>query len=82
MKTNMVLPYLDTLSFLSVVNDKDILPLLNIDPRIASTAPFNMLIYKKLDENVTHVGHIMPTAFLDMIGIEDQKVRRYLYSFH
>ena len=66
---------LDTLSFLSVVNDKEILPLLNIDPRIASTAPFNMLIYKKLDENVTHVGHIMPTAFLDMIGIEDQKVR-------
>jgi uncharacterized protein (DUF302 family) len=34
-----------------------------------------MLIYKKLDENVTHVGHIMPTAFLDMIGIEDQKAR-------
>jgi len=66
---------LDTLSFLSVVNDKEILPLLNIDPRIASTAPFNMLIYKKLDENVTHVGHIMPTAFLDMIGIEDKKVR-------
>ena len=66
---------LDTLSFLSVVNDKVMLPLLNIDPRIASTAPFNMLIYKKLDENMTHVGHIMPTAFLDMIGIEDQKVR-------
>jgi uncharacterized protein (DUF302 family) len=66
---------LDTLSFLSVVNDKEILPLLNIDPRIASTAPFNMLIYKKLNENVTHVGHIMPTAFLDMIGIEDPKVR-------
>ena len=66
---------LDTLSFLSVVNDKAILPLLNIDPRIASTAPFNMLIYKKLDENNSHVGHIMPEAFLDMIGIEDQKVR-------
>lgn len=66
---------LDTLSFLSVVNDKAILPLLNIDPRIASTAPFNMLIYKKLDEDKTHVGHIMPEAFLDMIGIEDKKVR-------
>jgi uncharacterized protein (DUF302 family) len=66
---------LDTLSFLSVVNDKVILPLLNIDPRIASTAPFNMLIYKTLDENKTHVGHIMPEAFLDMIGIEDKKVR-------
>jgi len=24
---------------------------------------------------VTNVGHIMPTAFLDMIGIEDQKLR-------
>jgi len=66
---------LDTLSFLSVANDKVILPLLNIDPRIASTAPFNMLIYKKLDENKTHTGHIMPTAFLDMIGITDPKVR-------
>lgn len=66
---------LDTLSFLSVVNDKTILPLLNIDPRIASTAPFNMLIYKKLNESTTHVGHIMPEAFLDMIGIEDKKVR-------
>ena len=66
---------LDTLSFLSVVNDKAILPLLNIDPRIASTAPFNMLIYKTLDENVSHVGHIMPEAFLDMIGIEEKEVR-------
>jgi len=66
---------LDTLSFLSVTNDKVILPLLNIDPRIAATAPFNMLIYKKLNEKVTHAGHIMPTAFLDMIGISDKKVR-------
>ncbi len=66
---------LDTLSFLSVANDKVILPLLNLDPRIAATAPFNMLIYKKLDENVTHTGHIMPTAFLDMAGITNPKVR-------
>lgn len=66
---------LDTLSFLSVANDKVILPLLNIDPRIAAAAPFTMLIYKKLNENVTHTGHIMPTAFLDMIGISDKKVR-------
>ncbi len=66
---------LDLLSFLSVANDKMILPLLNIDPRIASTAPFNMLIQKKLDEKVTHVGHLVPAAFLDMIGIKDQKVR-------
>lgn len=66
---------LDTLSFLSVVNDKAVLPLLNIDPRIAATAPFNMLIYKKLDENNSHVGHIMPEAFLEMIGIKDKEIR-------
>ncbi|MEY3001772.1 MAG: hypothetical protein RLZZ428_147 [Pseudomonadota bacterium] len=66
---------LDTLSFLSVVNDKAILPLLNIDPRVAATAPFNMLIYKTLSENTTHVGHIVPQALLDMIGIKDEKVR-------
>lgn len=66
---------LDVLSFLSVVNDKVIIPLLNIDPRIAGFAPFNMLIHKKLDENVTHVGHLMPKTMLDILGIENEEVR-------
>ena len=66
---------LDVLSFMSVVNDDNVLPLLNIDPRIAAFSPFNMLIHKKLDEKNTHVGHLMPEAILDMIGIEDAKVR-------
>lgn len=66
---------LDVLSFLPVVNDKVILPLLNIDPRIAGFAPFNMLIYKKLDENVTHVGHLMPKTMLDILEIENKEVR-------
>jgi len=66
---------LDVLSFMSVVNNDNILPLLNIDPRIAAFSPFNMLIHKKLDEKNTHVGHLMPSAILDMIGIEDAKVR-------
>lgn len=66
---------LDVLSFLPVVNDKVIIPLLNIDPRIAGFAPFNMLIYKKLDENVTHVGHLMPKTMLDILGIENEEVR-------
>lgn len=73
---------LDVLSFMSVVNDDNILPLLNIDPRIAAFSPFNMLIYKKLDEKNTHVGHLMPEAILDMIGIEDAKVRaEFIASF-
>lgn len=66
---------LDVLSFLPVVNDKVIIPLLNIDPRIAGFAPFNMLIYKKLDENVTHVGHLTPKTMLDILGIENREVR-------
>ncbi len=66
---------LDVLSFMPVVNDKVIIPLLNIDPRIAGFAPFNMLIHKKLDENVTHVGHLMPKTMLDILGIENKEVR-------
>jgi len=66
---------LDVLSFMPIVNDREILPLLNIDPRIAGFAPFNMLIHKKLDEKNTHVGHLMPTAILDMLGIKDKTAR-------
>jgi len=66
---------LDVLSFMPVVNDKIIIPLLNIDPRIAGFAPFNMLIHKKLDENVTHVGHLMPKVMLDILDIKDKEVR-------
>jgi uncharacterized protein (DUF302 family) len=66
---------LDVLSFMPVVNDGVILPLLNIDPRIAGFAPFNMLIHKKLDENVTHVGHLQPKVMLDILDIKDKEVR-------
>ena len=71
---------LDVLSFMSVVNDENILPLLNIDPRIATFSPFNMLIYKKLDEKNTHVGHLVPEAMLDIVGIDDPKVRAEFIS--
>lgn len=66
---------LDVLSFMPVVNNKVMLPLLNIEPRIAGFGPFNMLIHKRLDENVTHVGHLTPETMLDILGIENQEVR-------
>ena len=66
---------LDVLSFMPIVNDDVIIPLLNIDPRIAGFAPFNMLIHKKLDENVTHVGHLMPKVMLDILDIKNKEVR-------
>lgn len=66
---------LDVLSFMPIVNSSTILPLLNIDPRIAGFSPFNLLIHKKLNENVTHVGHLVPEVMLDILGIEDDEVR-------
>ncbi len=67
---------LDILSFMPIMKASTILPLLNIDPRIAGFAPFNLLIHKKLDEDITHVGHLAPEVMLDILGIEDNEVRR------
>lgn len=66
---------LDVLSFMPVVKDSAILPLLNIDPRIAGFSPFNIVIHKKLDENITYIGHLLPETMLNILGIEDQEVR-------
>jgi uncharacterized protein (DUF302 family) len=67
---------LDVLSFMPVIRSSTILPLLNMDPRIAGFAPFNILMHKKLNENVTHVGHLMPHVMLDILGIENKEVRK------
>ena len=73
---------LDFLSFQSIVNDERIKPLLNIDPRIAGFSPFNLLGYKKLNEKQTYVMHLMPEVILDIIGIDDEKLRAaYIESF-
>lgn len=81
-KTEFGSTVLDVLSFMPVVNDKVILPLLNIDPRIAGFAPFNMLIEKRLDEENTHVGHLMPKVMLDILGIQNKEVReKFTASF-
>ena len=73
---------LDVLSFLPVVNDNNVMPLFNIDPRLAGFSPFNMLIYKTLKENTTHVGHLTPEAILDIIGIDDKEVsEKFIASF-
>lgn len=67
---------LDALSFMPIVRDRTILPLLNIDPRIAVFAPFNLVLHKKLDENVSYVGHLVPEVMLDILGIDNTKVRK------
>lgn len=66
---------LDVLSFMPIVRDQTIMPLLNIDPRIAGFAPFNLVIHKKLDENVTYVGHLVPEVMFKILGIENEEVK-------
>ena len=73
---------LDVLSFLPAVNDDLVMKLFNTDPRLAGFSPFNMLIYKKKSDKVTHVGHLMPEAMLDILGITDESVRKpFIDSF-
>ena len=73
---------LDFLSFQSIVNDEKIKPLLNIDPRIAGFSPFNLLGYRKQGEKQSIVTHLMPEVILDIIGIDDEKLRTaYIESF-
>ncbi len=67
---------LDVLSFMPIVRDRTVIPLLNIDPRIAGFAPFNLVIHKKLDENVSYVGHLVPKVMLDILGIDNPEVRK------
>jgi len=67
---------LDVLSFMPMLKDSAILPLLNIDPRIAGFTPFNLVIHKKIDENVSYIGHIMPETMLDILGIENKDIRK------
>ncbi len=66
---------LDILSFMSVSNKNAMSPLLEIDPRLAGFNPFNLLIYRTLGGENTYIGHLTPTAIMDMIGITDEKIR-------
>ena len=73
---------LDVLSFLPAVNDSNVMPLFNIDPRLAGFSPFNMLIYKSLEEENTHVGHLTPEAILDILDIHDKELsEKFIASF-
>jgi uncharacterized protein (DUF302 family) len=66
---------LDLLTFMTVVNDTKLKPLLNIDPRLAGFNPFDVFAYKKTGENTTQVSHLTADAILDMLHIEDASVR-------
>jgi len=68
--------WLDNIAFDSLVNDKDVRPLLNIDPRIGGFNPFNLLTFRKTADGPTKVAHMTPEAMLDILEISDEKIRQ------
>lgn len=66
---------LDNLGFFSIMKDKEVGPLLLKEPSLGGFSPFNLHVYKKMGENKTYVGHIMPETMLDIVGVKDADVR-------
>jgi len=73
---------LDNLGFFSITNDAVVGPLLMKEPSLGGFSPFNLHIYKKMGEDKTYVGHVMPDTMLDIVGVKDKEVReKFVASF-
>lgn len=73
---------LDNLGFFSIMNDKVVGPLLVKEPSLGGFSPFNLGIYKKMGEDKTYVGHVMPETMLNIVGVKDKAVRKqFIASF-
>ena len=68
-------PNLDNLGFFSIAEDGGLRELLIKAPELGGFSPFNLHIYKKMSEDKTYVGHIVPSTMLDIVGVTDKKVR-------
>jgi uncharacterized protein (DUF302 family) len=68
--------YLDNLGFFSVAHDEKLRELMLKAPEVGGFSPFNLHIYKKAEEDKSYVGHVMPETMLDIIGVEDEAVRK------
>ena len=67
---------LDLLSFFTVTNLDVMRNLLMKNPDFGAYAPYNMLFFKKLDENTTWYGHLDSKLMLDIIGEKDEATRQ------
>jgi hypothetical protein len=65
---------LDVLNFMTIVNDTNIKPLLEIDPRLAGFNPFNLVAYKHMGKDETVIAHLTASVMIEMLGITDEKV--------
>jgi len=67
---------LDNLGFFSVANDVKLRNLLIKAPELGGFSPFNLHVYKSANEDKTYVGHVMPEAMLDIVGVKDEAIRK------
>jgi len=68
-------PNLDNLGFFSIAEDGALRELLIKAPELGGFSPFNLHIYKRMGEDKTYVGHVVPSTMLDIVGVTDKKVR-------
>jgi len=66
---------LDNLGFFSISNDIALYPILKTSPQAAGFQPFNLLIYKKIKEDKTYIGHIDPDTMLNITGVTNKADR-------
>ncbi len=67
---------LDSLGFFSVSNDVKIRELLLKAPELGGFSPFNLHMFKPVNEDNTYVGHVVPQTMLDIVGIKDEALRK------
>ncbi|SFV70668.1 hypothetical protein MNB_SV-13-1827 [hydrothermal vent metagenome] len=65
---------LDTLNFMTILNEKKMIPLLELEPKLAGFNPFNLVAYKHSSKDETVIAHLTPDAMMDMLDITDTKV--------
>lgn len=66
---------LDYLGFFPISNDTLLLEWLPVAPKLGAFSPFNLLVFKRSDENRTYVGHLAPEAMLEIAGVKETKIR-------
>jgi len=67
---------LENLSFITLSNEKWMMPLLVKEPRLGGFAPLNYLTYKYTNDKKTYVATLTPKAMLDITKIKDKEVRK------
>jgi len=73
---------LDNLGFFAISQDAKLNSILKVAPEVAGFAPFNQVIYKKVSEDKTYIGHLDPATMLDIVGVKDAAVRKdYMAMF-